>query len=162
MRNLFIGIICLLVFSGLAQAQGKKELIKQCVQQEILDFQKRSEKPVSARGDTTCPAADVVGFPPKTRKHNRSGRIVLKAGMGRVFCPWTRPTLTDVSDNGGYQGNFELNEPNSELGLSYGCNGAGVSQGRRWWKGTLAAQSCAAITQEILLDLTLNCAAKLD
>ncbi|MGC1497152.1 MAG: hypothetical protein WA790_15175 [Sulfitobacter sp.] len=152
----------MLTFCNGAQAQGKKDLIRQCVQQEVLDFQKRSEKSVSARGDTTCPAGDVVGFPPKRRKHNRAGEIVLRAGSGRLFCDWTRPALKDVSDNGGYQGNFVYSKNKDEIRLSYGCNGAGVGQGRRWWKGTLTANSCASVTQELLLDLTLKCAAKLN
>ena len=86
---------------------NKEDLIKACVKDQLSSLQMSSSQVESfVSPGVTCPAADVVGFPPKERKHNRSGEIRLAMPEGRTLCPGTIPQLLNVSDNGGGHGNF--------------------------------------------------------
>lgn len=153
--------IGLLITAVQAQNNPKGELVRQCVRGELSQFQQTGPIRVEATGEVTCPAGDIVGFPPRFRTHDRRSTIVIKAGEGRVFCPDSVPVLEGESNNGGIRGNFTLNQQKTEISMPIGCNGAQVSQGRRWYKGTLSAYSCPMVTEEVILNLTLKCAERL-
>lgn len=163
MRQLLIVSVLLVQLPAGASAQDKRrELIEQCVKQEIANFQNDSRQRISASGEVTCPAASLVGFPPAERKHNRAGTIELRSGSERMICGDSVPRVEQEHSNGGWTRNVEINADRSLISMQYGCNGANLTQGRRWWNGTLVAESCARATEEILLDFTLLCASKLE
>lgn len=150
------------LLSAHSQNNQKAELIRQCVRGELSDFQRTGPLRVEATGEVTCPAGDIVGFPPRLRTHDRGSVIVVKAGEGRVLCPDSIPIIENESNNGGTRGNFDYNQSKTEVSMSIGCNGAQASQGRRWYKATLVATSCPMVTQEVVLNLTLRCAERLN
>ncbi len=140
----------------------KKELIRSCVKQASQELQTNSARDVAASGGVTCPSGDIVGFPPRSRKHNRSSTISVAAGSGRLICPGTIPTIRNESSNGGSRGNFTFDANRDRVLMTVSCSGAGPGSGRRWYNADLVAKSCVKITDEIVLDLTLECAAKLN
>ncbi|WP_417688561.1 hypothetical protein [Roseibium sp.] len=143
-------------------AQGsKRELIAACVKVRTQEIQRESATRISSNGNVTCPAGDVVGFPPRERKHNRSARISVQAGGGRIICSHVVPEVNEKSNNGGRRGNFEFSPDNTGVSIAIACNGAGIGQGRRWYDADLVAHSCLRIDQDMILDATLECAAKL-
>ncbi|MEM6757843.1 MAG: hypothetical protein AAF601_00040 [Pseudomonadota bacterium] len=144
-----------------ADTHSKRSLAVNCVNAATLAYQQESAREVVAKGGVTCPAGDIVGFPPKTRKHNRNSTITLAAGTGRVICPGTTPTVRNVSSNNGTRGNFEFAADRSSVSMPISCRGASPGQGRRWFNAEVVAQSCPAATEEVTLQVTRDCAAKL-
>jgi len=138
-----------------------RDLVRACVQEETASIQRKSAKSASQSGGVTCPSGDIVGFPPRARKHNRDDRITIHAGNGRMICPGTVPSLSDVSDNGGGHDNYEFSQDRSSVSVKIYCRGASPGNGRRWFNATLNARTCLRITEEILLDVTLTCAERL-
>ena len=164
LRTFFIStLLATVFFSHDTHAQSeRRQLIRQCVEITTSEQQISSAITVENSGGVTCPPGDIVGFPPRERKHNRSGSISVQMGSGRVVCPGTVPELTNVSDNGGHRGNYQFATDGTSVSLQISCSGAGVGQGRRWFNATLRARSCVRITEDMILDATLACAEKLN
>lgn len=162
MIRLFAVLVLFVSATAVAAQDGRRELIRACVGETSQLRQSSTAQVIARSGGVTCPAADVVGFPPRERKHDRSATLVVDAGPGRVICPGTSPFVRNVSDNGGTQGNVQIDEHRTSASLFIGCSGAGLGAGRRWYNAELVAQSCSMITEDMLLDITLECAAKLE
>ena len=157
--RIFLSIILVFLLAQPAISQNtRRDLVRKCVSQTTSDLQAQSARNVVASGGVTCPQGDVVGFPPRTRTHNRSGRITVSAGSGRVICPGSIPSVTNVSDNGGSRGNFEFDSLRETVSIAISCRGSGPGGGRRWFNADLSAQSCVKITEDMILDATLTCA----
>ena len=152
-------VLFALLFTAPAFAQNdRRALVRQCVSETTSRLQAESSREVIGSGGVTCPQGDIVGFPPRTRKHDRSGRIAVSAGAGRVICPGSMPEVRNVSDNGGSRGNFEFDALRENVSIAVSCRGSGPGGGRRWFNADLVAQSCVRITEDMILDATLNCA----
>lgn len=162
-RAIIFTISAVISVSQIAYAQSdRRQLIRQCVEVTTSEQQIASASTVESSGGVTCPSGDVVGFPPRERKHNRNGTITVPMGGGRIVCPGTVPQLVNVSDNGGSSGNFQFATDGTSVSVPISCRGAGVGQGRRWFNATLQARSCVRITEDMILDATLECAEKLN
>ncbi|MEL7092960.1 MAG: hypothetical protein AAFN94_14605 [Pseudomonadota bacterium] len=144
-----------------ADNHSKRSLALDCIAQAKRAYQMDNARDVVAKGGVTCPAGDIVGFPPKSRKHNRNGTITVAAGTGREICPGTTPEVRNVSTNNGSRGEFSYSSDRSTVSMPISCRGASPGQGRRWYNAELVAQSCPAITDAVELRLTRNCAVKL-
>ena len=126
-----VGIVAIsLVFMVLVSTDvksdqsGKKQLILDCVRVTLDTVQQKSANYVETTGEVTCPSADLVGFPPRERKHNRNGTISLQMENDRVVCPGSIPELGIVSDNGGGHGKFDLTNDLSSVSVPIHCFGA--------------------------------------
>ena len=156
------GYVFLFLSMPLAIGQsGKIELIKDCVKSQTTEIQNNSSLLVKKRGRVECKSAAIVGFPPRVKKYNNNGGISVEAGEGRIICLGRELELVNVSDNGGGNRNFEIPRDRRSVSVPIHCRGAGIGQGRRWYEATLQAYSCLSITDEMILDHTLECAAKL-
>ncbi len=156
-----IAALVLLSSSPVAQAQEMRLAQRDaCVTQQVRQLQRQSAQRIVASGEVVCPQGDVVGFPPRQRRHDREGRITLPAGQGRVICPGLEPALENVSSNGGGAGPFEFGPQRSTVSARIWCNGAPVGQGRRWYRADLVAQSCPEINARMQADATRICRAR--
>ena len=154
-------LLILLAAPLAADSHSKRSLAVDCVNQATRDYQQDSARAVVAKGGVPSPAGAIVGIPPKPRKPNRTRKIPVAAGKGRVICPGTTPTVRNESSNNGSRGNFQYASDRSSVSMPISCRGAGPGQGRRWYNAELVAQSCPAVTRAVTLRLTRDCAAKL-
>jgi hypothetical protein len=155
------GILAVGVASTASSQTQRRDLVRACVEVSTAELQMASKGSERKAGGVTCPSGDIVGFPPRERRHNRSGEISVSAPPDRVICPGSVPQVTDVSDNGGSRGNVVISPNARTASVPVSCSGAGVGAGRRWFNATLVIQTCVMITEEMILDATLECAEKL-
>jgi hypothetical protein len=148
-----------LLGAPVAQIADRKELVRRCVESRVAEYRQSGAITVSAKGRVECPAASVSGFPPKVKKHDRSGAIVATAGEGRVICPdISPPRIVNVSDNDGWHRDFVYNDAKTQVTLPIGCRGSGLSQGRGWFGAEVQVSSCPIVSERVILDFTLICA----
>jgi len=128
-----------------------------CVQRKIAAVEQR--QPISNRGGVTCGSADVVGFPPRERKHDASGQICLTAPEGRALVNErvTSITVDVLSNNGGEHGNV-IAKDEKQACVHISCRGAGLGQGRRWIEISLRGETKASISQPALIEMAVSCA----
>lgn len=153
-------IFAILSLDALGETTNK-DLVKACVNQKKTEFINSHTSPVSTRGGVECPAADLVGFPPRERKHDRNLDLTLSAGAGRVFCNNPEVSYAVHSDNGGGRGNHSISNDKSTLTVPIYCRGAGLTQGRRWYDVTVSAKTCPIINEDLSLNFMLECAGAL-
>lgn len=153
-------IYALYAFNANAQTT-KRELVKSCVNEKKIQYINSNKSTVSGRGSVECPAADIVDFPPRERKHDRDYTITIPSGSNRVICPNPEVSYAVHSDNGGGQGNYSVSSDRGILSVPIYCRGAGLTQGRRWYDLTVSAATCPIVDDEMIFQFTLDCSSAL-
>jgi hypothetical protein len=129
MENLNKAIFCLALVA--IPTVSIADAIDDCVEAKQRAYEQ--PKAFSKSGRVTCPPADIVGFPPRERKHNRNATIVYEAPTGFSIKNNSVSSIQvkSVSDNSGSVGNLSL-QGNSRVSVNISCSGRGVGQGRAW------------------------------
>lgn len=145
-----------LVALGLSTTTAAAQ-VEQCVRQKIAAAEQRQN--ISNSGSVTCPAGDIVGFPPREQKHNRSGEVCITAPNGRVLVNENATSIVarPVSDNGGSMSALNIKSERQAC-VSISCSGAGVGQGRRWMEAAVSGQTKRSIPSDDIIQMTLECA----
>jgi hypothetical protein len=139
----------------------KKDLVKACVNQKKQSYINSHASTVSKRGNVVCPSADIVGIPPRERRHNRDDNITLGAGEDRVFCDNPEVSYAVHSNSDGGQRNYSISSDRATITLPIYCRGSGLTQGRGWYDVTIYARSCPKVSEDQSLNFMLECAGAL-
>jgi hypothetical protein len=85
-------------------------------------------------GEITCPSGDVVGFPPRNRRNDRSSTISFAAPAGFAIKndSINSVSIENVSQNNGSFGRPTITSDGSTVSVPIACNGKGVGEGRSW------------------------------
>lgn len=107
------------------------DAIDDCVEAKQRAYEQ--PKAFSKSGRVTCPSGDIVGFPPRERKHSRNVTIVYEAPTGFSIRNDSVSSIQvkSVSDNNGSVGNLSV-QSESRVSVNISCRGKGVGQGRAW------------------------------
>jgi len=85
-------------------------------------------------GEITCPAGDVVGFPPRVRRNDRSSVVSFAAppGFGIKNDSVDSISIQDVSQNNGSFGRPTISKDGTTVSVPIACNGKSPGEGRSW------------------------------
>lgn len=98
--------------------------------------QAREMRTFRAEGGVTCPSAELVGFPPRERRHDRDAvvRYAAPEGWKIVNENVGSVTVRTISSNGGAHGDVTVARGDRSLSVRISCRGKGLTQGRAWQK----------------------------
>lgn len=145
-------------FSLTALSTAHSDALEDCL--DIKEKENTVVKNFTQPGEVTCPAGDVVGFPPRSRKHNRSGTVtfrapdgykILNVGVGSV-------RINNISSNQGTYGQLSISQNNTVASVSISCNGKSPGQGRSWQKVEIVGQISKSPAPEDYKKWVLECA----
>lgn len=131
--------LTLMVATGSALAQSQKEQLKACVDKGFKDLIAQKSKNFSSpEYRVTCPQGDIVGFPPRCRKHNRNNTFTYEAPSGfRISSPSfkisSQTARTSISKP------LKSDGVRARVGLQcggHGCDG----KGRVWIAGNIVGR----------------------
>ncbi|HVY90922.1 MAG TPA: hypothetical protein VG942_18790 [Hyphomonadaceae bacterium] len=91
----------------------------------------------------TCAIADVSGFPPRVRKHNKSKISSFNAPSGYRFVvsATERPHFTSTSSvHGDFDKTLAMSKEDTEASGRISCSGRGLTEGRAWQEIALTAR----------------------
>lgn len=102
----------------------------------MSNLQKQFEAPqeFSQPGEVTCGSADVVGFPPRIRRHDASGNVSFTAPDGMVIRNQSLNAIQieNISQNNGRFGSPSISADNRTVTVPVSCDGKGIGEGRAW------------------------------
>lgn len=136
---------------------SSENLITNCAEAQLLTQQQSTATPARGRGRVECPAADIVGFPPRERKHNRDGEIVVRAQEGWTVCPDAQARVTPLSDNGGSRGDIIISADRRVASMSIHCRGDGLGRGRVWYEAEISVNVCRSVSDRMRMDALRSC-----
>jgi hypothetical protein len=102
----------------------------------VANSQKQYEAPqaFAQPAEVTCPAGDVVGFPPRIRKNDRSSVATYTAPAGHIIENKAVQSIVieNVSQNDGSYGSPSISRDGASVSVPIACNGKGPGEGRSW------------------------------
>jgi len=134
-RNIYFGIrftIAMFLSFAMTASLAAADEIDAC----MSNLQKQYEAPqeFSQPGEITCGSADVVGFPPRIRRHDASGSVSFTAPDGMVIRNRSVNAIQieNVSQNNGRFGSPSVSADNRTVTVPISCDGKGIGEGRAW------------------------------
>ncbi|MGY2811967.1 hypothetical protein [Bradyrhizobium sp. USDA 4506] len=121
----------LLVMAHSTRAAWSDE-IDQCMADQQAAYE--SPQQFTQEGEITCPAGDVVGFPPRIRRDDRSGAVTYTAPAGTIIQNRSLDAITveNISQNNGRYGQPKISADNRTVTVPVACDGKGPGEGRAW------------------------------
>ncbi|MGY3236652.1 hypothetical protein ACVMAJ_003542 [Bradyrhizobium sp. USDA 4448] len=120
----------------LAMAYSTPVALADEIDQCMAGLQAAYESPqqFSQEGEITCPAGDVVGFPPRIRRDNRSGAVTYTAPAGMIIQNRSLDAIAvdNISQNNGRFGQPTISADNRTVTVPIACDGKGPGEGRAW------------------------------
>jgi hypothetical protein len=152
-RTLLVMTVCLCI----SITAGRSDEIDDCMARK----QATEEAPqqFTQAGDVTCPAGDVVGFPPRTRRNDRSGSVGYTAPEGRVIRNRSinAITINNVSQNNGRYGTPSISPDGRTVTVPIACDGKGPGEGRSWQNIEISGVTVHVPTQEEMKSWAIQC-----
>ncbi|WP_143273798.1 hypothetical protein [Bradyrhizobium canariense] len=106
------------------------------IDQCMTNLQAAYESPqqFTQEGEITCPAGDVVGFPPRIRRNDRSGAVTYMAPPGTIIQNRSIDAISvdNISQNNGRYGQPSISADNRTVTVPISCDGKGPGEGRAW------------------------------
>lgn len=154
----YLGIIFAVsaLSTGGAAAQSQKEQLKACVDKGFADLIAQKSKNFSSpEYRVTCPQGDIVGFPPRCRKHDRNNTFIYEAPSGfRVQSPsfnissqTARTSISRALSSDGVRASIGL-----QCG-GHGCDG----KGSVWIAGNIVGRLAYQTTADDAKAITDRC-----
>lgn len=141
----------------LASGPARPDEIDQC----IADKQAAAESPqqFTQAGEITCPAGDIVGFPPRVRRNDRSGSVTYTAPAGTVIRNRSIDAITvnNVSQNNGRYGTPAISADGRTVTVSIACDGKGPGEGRSWQNIEISGVIIHVPTQDDMKSWAIQC-----
>jgi hypothetical protein len=141
----------------IANVPARADEIDQC----IADKQAAAEAPqqFTQPGEITCPAGDVVGFPPRIRRNDRSGTVSYTSPEGTIIRNRSIDaiTVTNVSQNNGSYGTPSISGDGRTVTVPIACNGKGPGEGRSWQNIQISGVFIHAPTPEDMKNWAIEC-----
>jgi len=146
-----------LVLSLIHIGWAKADAIDDCIALKQQNFEARQTFIQS--GSVTCPSGDIVGFPPRSRKHNRNGTITYTAPTGYVIEDKSVNSIVieNVSSNNGTHGAVNINAEKTSVSVQISCSGKSVGQGRAWQNINIKGAIVQAPSTEQIKQWVLQC-----
>lgn len=148
-------VLCLFISSLTAQSLFADE-IDNCIAAKQAAFEQ--PKAFSKSGKVTCPSGDIVGFPPRSRKHDRNSTLTYNTPDGFVLknTGINSVSATPLSSNNGYVRAVDV-KSNTEVSVDFGCRGKSPGQGRAWQEVKLQGTIVREASQDQLKDWIIQC-----
>lgn len=137
--------------------KAKADEIDDCVSRLQSVFE--SSQQFSQEGEITCPAGDIVGFPPRIRRNDRSGVVAYTAPDGRTIVDRSINSINviNVSQNNGRFGTPSISSDRRTVSVPVSCDGKGPGEGRSWQKIQIQGSTIRNPTQDDLKSWILQC-----
>lgn len=155
-RTIKVVSVSIAVLSLMSTSFVHADAIDDCIEGKQRLFE--SPKAFSKSANVTCPSGDIVGFPPRSRKHDRNGTLVYEAPSGFVIqnTGVNSIKIVNVSANNGFIGSLNL-ETERRVSLPFGCRGKSPGQGRAWQEVRIEGKIIRSATTDQLKDWVLEC-----
>lgn len=160
-KSVVVNLICVIFSVQQSFAQiDRSAVIDQCIDAEIEEHAARI--PFSQSGSVECPSADIRGFPPQERRHNRSATIIYTPPEGFLIETRDPDKLPKVTQGhtvgGGSTGPIEYSEDRASVLIS--CRGDGLTKGGTWRNVVITGELYRPPSVDLLKNWTLECALK--
>ncbi|MGI9487357.1 MAG: hypothetical protein ACR2RF_16065 [Geminicoccaceae bacterium] len=131
--------------------------IDNCIEKKQTEFE--DPQNFSQKGNVTCPAGDVVGVIPRTRKHDRNGTVSYIAPDGYQIenKSITSVQVSVVSSNNGGNGSASISENGKTASVDIYCRGKPPGQGRAWHEIVLSGTIIRVPNTDALKTWVLDC-----
>jgi hypothetical protein len=127
----------------------------------VANSQKQYEAPQSFAqpAEVTCPDGDVVGFPPRIRKNNRSAVATYTAPAGYIIENKAVQSIIieNVSQNDGSYGSPTISNDGTTVSVPIACNGKNPTEGRSWQNIVIRGTVVRNPTIEQLKNWVIQC-----
>jgi hypothetical protein len=137
----------------------RRDVVEACARDRVQQMQlsQKRERPLAVRGSVTCPAADVVGFPPRVRRHDRQSILAIPDEGQWTRCPGTDPHIRELSN---VRGRIAQLPEESGYIVKYriSCTGARLGEGRAWMEAEISVEACPIVTAEKHVQAVIECA----
>lgn len=149
-------LVVFILFSGAASAQSQKEQLKACVDKGFSDLiAQRSQNFTSPEYRVTCPQGDIVGIPPRCRKHDRNNVFTYEAPSGFRIAG---PSFNISSQTARTSISRQLSSDGVRASIGLQCGGHGCDgKGSVWIAGNIVGRLAYQPTAEDAKAITDRC-----
>jgi hypothetical protein len=146
--------VLLLAVSTIA---AQSDEIDQCLAKKQADYE--APQQFTQGGDITCPAGDIVGFPPRIRRNDRSGSVSYAAPDGYVIQNKAINSITieNVSQNNGKYGAPSISADGKTVSVPIACDGKGPGEGRAWQEIKISGVVIRSPSQDNIKSWAIEC-----
>jgi hypothetical protein len=127
----------------------------------LARLQKAYESPqaFSQDGEITCPPGDIVGFPPRVRRDDRSGAVMYKAPPGYVIENKAVGSIgiANISQNNGSIAPATISGDGTTVAVPISCTGKGPGEGRAWQQVRITGVIVRLPSTEMIKTWALQC-----
>jgi hypothetical protein len=154
-RQFLLFVVALLGSTSTIAARSDE--IDQCMAKKQTEFE--APQQFTQGGEITCPAGDVVGFPPRIRRNERSGAVAYTAPQGYVIQNRAIDSITvqNVSQNNGRYGAPSISADGRIVTVPIACDGKGPGEGRSWQQINIAGVINRSPTQDDIKSWAIQC-----
>jgi hypothetical protein len=127
-----LAIVVLLSMVAAAISPVLSDEVDQCMAQKQTVYE--APQQFTQQGEITCPAGDIVGFPPRIRRDDRSGSVAYTAPAGSIILNRSINSIKieNVSQNNGRYGTPSISGDGRTVAVPIACDGKGPGEGRSW------------------------------
>jgi hypothetical protein len=110
-------------------------------------------------GEITCPAGDVVGFPPQIRRNDRAGVVTYAAPTGFIIRNQSISSvqIENVSQNDGSYGSPSIAPDGGSVTIPIACKGKNPTEGRSWQHIRVTGTIIRVATSDMIKDWAVQC-----
>lgn len=137
---------------------ARSDEIDQCMAQ--LQAVYETPQQFTQQGEITCPSGDIVGFPPRPRRNNRSGSVSYTAPQDFIISNRAINSITieNVSQNNGRYGSPSISSDGRTVTVPISCDGKGPGEGRSWQNIRISGVIVRQPTADVLKSWAIQCA----
>jgi len=150
-------LLAMTAYLCISSTAGRSDEIDDCMTRKQATAE--SPEQFTQAGEVTCPAGDVVGFPPRIRRNDRSGSVGYTAPEGRVIRNRSINSITinNVSQNNGKYGTPSISADGRTVTVPISCDGKGPGEGRSWQNIQISGATVHVPTQEEMKSWAIQC-----
>jgi hypothetical protein len=140
-----------------AADRARSDEIDQCMANEQAAFE--APQKFTQQGEITCPSGDIVGFPPRIRRNDRSGSVTYTAPEGTIIQNRSIGSITieNVSQSNGSYGSPSISSDGRTVTVPIACNGKGPGEGRAWQNIRISGMIVRQPTPDVLKKWAIQC-----
>ncbi len=156
-RERKLAIVTFFTIVAAATGPARSDEIDRCIAQRQAAYE--APQQFTQQGEISCPAGDIVGFPPRIRRNDRSGSVTYTAPEGTIILNRSINSITieNVSQNNGRYGTPSISSDGRTVTVPLACDGKGPGEGRSWQNIRISGVIVRQPTSDILKSWAIQC-----